>query len=1038
MSKDLPSWASKAKPHAAQATSDPSLPSWAGAKNKPAAKSRQSGAVVVASTPEHHRGILGTIGHIAGQTGTDLYDVARHSVGGAIAAGSIVKDVAVEDAKAARHPLRTQSTHDFLHGKKGSAREKLGKLEADSARGTGHDLAQPFRHPGDPHLGNFGLAALGIASLGAGTVARGAEAARAAEAASGVSKAAAAVRGFREGPNPGMRTFTHDGVEAQIPASRNAFVRKAQRQIIDPLRQAFPDVPVLGSAATVGRASHKALLRDKSVADAMPAAFVAKAKAAGMLARNKKLGKPTADALAKQHALRVVAEGVPVEQRLATHNDYLNRGYNASAKTDPEIAAMREKHFVQGHNEQIGLNEAAAKWVRTVTDHEGVKHPRFTKAAHDAGITEAYEALKKVTGSREGLLAAIDKLSPEGQAGRLSAPGREFFYADPTKGTPTERIAVVEGQIRRLEGLQAARHTERAAHVAPYSESAVGGKLAKLRAELAAAHADAAANPEFTGGEARIPTVPAFKGQKSKAALPQIGPQNVVNGTPQGIPSIYKPYLGKPYKAGKIRNDVVRLVAEAHQEAQRYWTLVHVTDRLKGAAKDFKTSEHDIPIRVDEIPGQPSLAETRVIAEDSLNDPSKLAQLAYRYESLRQRTFPDAVPGTGEHAKGAPLGSSLPAGYKWVDSRLLGGLNQRNPLLGFYNHKSVAGVLKVGDAINNASKLAILYLKPAYVAPNLLGNVGMNLVQQGFAAPANLGRAARLNAALDADTYAKVLHTIGEGFTGSLEAEAGRTAKLSNAGAHFYGNVLGVDKYPRLAAFLFEARKLGYSTPENLRRLYTPEHADDLSEVAQRMNAAMIDYGDLNAFEQGIVRRAIFFYPWVKGATRWSVRFVTEHSVLAATAAQAAKLGKERQQQQFPFDLPSWAEGLVPAGDGATRNPASLSVLSTPADVASSIINGKVSDNLPPSLALALGYRHPIRAVEDQARSLPTAPITDLALHALGVNSHIARPSKTFPQERTPREALLLWLLGSGLVKRETNPDALMRSGYLERVNRGK
>jgi len=48
------------------------------------------------------------------------------------------------------------------------------------------------------------------------------------------------------------------------------------------------------------------------------------------------------------------------------------------------------------------------------------------------------------------------------------------------------------------------------------------------------------------------------------------------------------------------------------------------------------------------------------------------------------------------------------------------------------------GALSFIDAVNNATRLAAMYLKPAYGVANLLGNTALNLVQQGWAAPRNL------------------------------------------------------------------------------------------------------------------------------------------------------------------------------------------------------------------------------------------------------------------------------------------------------------
>src|SRR5207245_997377 len=75
---------------------------------------------------------------------------------------------------------------------------------------------------------------------------------------------------------------------------------------------------------------------------------------------------------------------------------------------------------------------------------------------------------------------------------------------------------------------------------------------------------------------------------------------------------------------------------------------------------------------------------------------------------------------------------------KWVDSRLLRGLDKPRPLATLSAHRSMRIAAAIPQAINQASKAAILYLKPAYAIPNMLGNAALSVIQQGFGAPANV------------------------------------------------------------------------------------------------------------------------------------------------------------------------------------------------------------------------------------------------------------------------------------------------------------
>src|SRR5207249_4355162 len=121
---------------------------------------------------------------------------------------------------------------------------------------------------------------------------------------------------------------------------------------------------------------------------------------------------------------------------------------------------------------------------------------------------------------------------------------------------------------------------------------------------------------DFTGGEMRVPTVPGYKQPRSSKLPPAVGGGDIVN-TVKDLATLRHPYKGGAYLGGKIRNDVVNLIVESALEAHRYWTLLHVRDRLVAAAKDTPTSVHDIPIRVDELPGQPAAKEILARIEEN-------------------------------------------------------------------------------------------------------------------------------------------------------------------------------------------------------------------------------------------------------------------------------------------------------------------------------------------------------------------------------------------------------------------------------------
>jgi hypothetical protein len=958
---------------------------------------------------KHGGGFFHGLVHAPGRVASDLYHAAVSSP----AAGYTLAKHGVQDVAGTVETLVPAVRHRGQIGAAGrSAPPKTGRLAADVkavGQQTVEDIKHPLRHPGYTLLD-----VLGAASFGAGVASRLGAAGKALAETGRVGDAAEALA---TRPRPAPRVLEHQGVRVKVPAAASPVTRAAQKGL-DRLSHAFPDVPAIGAAGRVSRELRRETRHEANLRRAPVDAFVAKAKAAGMLRRGP-TGHFTDEALAKQHALRVVAEGVPTPKRIEFHRGELKRGYHVSARQNEAIAQMRQRDFETGHAEQVRLNLRARGYLR---EAKGGR-PVFA----DPQIAEVYQAAQKVTGNREELLALLDKLDPVAAEGRLHAPGRVLLGARWEK-TPAVKARAEHVRIYPREGAQVSTSGEFPAFTYTIRGPQLQRKLPAREAK--AAEAKLVGAEGFTGGEMRIPTVPGYKQPRSSKLPPAVGAGDIVN-TVKELGTLRHPYKGGAYLGGKIRNDVVNLINESALEAHRYWTLLHVRDRLVGASKDAPTSKYDVPIRVEELPGQPAAREIIArLEENHVHNPESLAVLSHGYEAMRQALFPIGQGQRVEEFVGIP-------GVKFVDRRLLGGLDKPNPLLGLMQHGTVRGSVAVLDAINNATRLSVLYLKPAYLAPNLVGNVGMNIVQQGFAAPRNLRNAARLNAEAGPDVVAGVDALMGEGISGALSSQLGPLSQATHFGARQWSRV--VDLLPRRAAFLHEAWNEGYRTGDELQRLLTdPGLHDDLLQITKRANRAIIDYGDLGPVEQAIVRRVIFFYPWIKGASKWGVSFVADHPVQAAAVGALGQQGEQIQQGAFPGGLPSYAQALIPTGSTShglptTLNPAATSILQTPAEVGAglaSIARGKGTPLTDLGSFLAPGPTLATQALKGQGRKgladlIASQPLTRLAGQG--------RPSKTYPYQNEAVQRLLYFLFGGSFVPRATNPYVLARSAQREK-----
>lgn len=441
---------------------------------------------------------------------------------------------------------------------------------------------------------------------------------------------------------------------------------------------------------------------------------------------------------------------------------------------------------------------------------------------------------------------------------------------------------------------------------------------------------------DFRGGKVHISHGPDAGVRGSLRRGPQVGANDVI-GKPRPLASTRKPLTGAAIHQGSFGDKSTEIVGRSNLEAHKLGALLRIRDALEPAIKATPQSEHDILIRRNGLGANEPLPGIAKELREKLDLGAKLTadeqrQVQGAFERLRSHILPTTggVPLSPE-AEAELLRHFEEGKIGFVDRRLLGGLDKPQPRLETFIGTRGA---KIFDAVNNAERGATLYLKPAYAIPNLLGNVALNILQQGFAAPYELSRSLRL--ARNPELAAKIDEVMGEGFSQSLAGEHGVGTKALQAAAHFWGR--GVDSPFRRASFLYEARRAGYKTPAELERLLADEaHRPQLLQVARRANQSIIDYANLNPIERAVVARTIYFYAWTKGSSVYAAHFVADHPVEAMIAAQIGRMGKQQSDKTLGA-LPSYLEGLIPVGKAKNGNPivvnpSAAAIFQTPAQV---------------------------------------------------------------------------------------------------------
>lgn len=263
--------------------------------------------------------------------------------------------------------------------------------------------------------------------------------------------------------------------------------------------------------------------------------------------------------------------------------------------------------------------------------------------------------------------------------------------------------------------------------------------------------------------------------------------------------------------------------------------------------------------------------------------------------------------------------------------------------------------VRVWDTVNRGAMMGILFLKPAYLTANMIGQVGLAMIDHAWN-PANIYRSVQLqrelyrNPALQGMRAGKIKRAMGEGAMESLSAGPGASKRIFQVHdwtSRQYAKLL--DTPFRDNAFINEAIRGGFDTPEKLAKLVdaAPDSAlgRKFTETARRANRNMIDYGRMNNVEKQLVRRILIFYPWLKGASIYGARFAAEHPAQFTAAVQMGRIGAEESDRDLG-QLPSFMQqqGVFKVGErnvpGLGRvpeimNPAAISILGTPGETLS-------------------------------------------------------------------------------------------------------
>lgn len=527
-------------------------------------------------------------------------------------------------------------------------------------------------------------------------------------------------------------------------------------------------------------------------------------------------------------------------------------------------------------------------------------------------------------------------------------------------------------------------------------------------------------------------------------------------------PLVTQPYSGAGLKTSRLPERPALLLANRLKANVRYMEKLKALGGLLRFGTDLRP-ETDHPERYVlvntgefEHPTVPTFAKEDAGVLHSTMESEEAMGLFHQWHAklvVTPKNFADFFSGEQAAAfKRAFQEGTAVKGYKWVDRNLIGSdLTQAA-------EAGRGGVgMQIVDAMTNFEKNMIVYLKPGHFATRFMANAGFNLMH-GALRPDNM--------ILSADWWfwkmdpmerARALAIAGQGYSQALAGEErGLGTHLAHSGAHFYAT--WVDSPSRFLALVQEARRAGYDSWEKFQELLNssdPKVVADRNHIGIRANRESGDYARLGPKEQRVVRRWIFFYPWLKTSTFFAGRLLYEHPIKTGLLLNTGAVGQQWAQQRLgKTDIAD--EGLIPFGSGKnfkTSQPSGLSPFATPAEAFNTI--AAFTGGIPNvSADSAAGWLGPVpKAIADAAFNLnsfgeanpPGVSGLDVLYNdffsgtppyilgkAIAANQTAGdQPTKQFPV--TPLSQLLRFGAGSWF-PRATNKDAMNYQGYKEQA----
>ncbi len=228
--------------------------------------------------------------------------------------------------------------------------------------------------------------------------------------------------------------------------------------------------------------------------------------------------------------------------------------------------------------------------------------------------------------------------------------------------------------------------------------------------------------------------------------------------------------------------------------------------------------------------------------------------------------------------------------------------------------QSAGAALRFINGLNTGFRFG-RYLNPGYIRW-LPQNLVLNLTQQGPFIFRN-ARAMMLEVnKLDPQVYHEIANAVSFGSAKALESS--RAGALQHGVANAWAHIN--DHIPRMLSFLHEAQRKGYKTAADWQTLMRdPRLVSERDGIIARANKEPIDYGAMTDRERVIMKSLFAYWPWIRAASLWGLRFPFEHPYQMATYMEAGREGKKEVSDFYAKHggiAPPYMEGYFPGKGG--------------------------------------------------------------------------------------------------------------------------